>query len=103
MLTADEMALDEDLFVQRGKIVHRLRKRVLHFRQGRDGGANDIEDTDALGLFGPAGKSRLPDVARQSHATGHYNPVVRAFAPGGVRRWFEKLVNGHRTVKPLNK
>ena len=50
---------------------------------------------NALRLFRPTGKRRVLDVARQAHAAGHDDAVVRTFAPRGLGGGSEKLVEVH--------
>ena len=98
VFAADEMALDQNLLVQRGQIVHRLGERILHFRQAFDRRANRFQDFDALGLFRPAGKRGVPHVARQPHAARHHDAVVRPLAARGFGRWNEKFMQVHLDV-----
>ena len=95
MLAADEVALDQDLLVQRGQTVHRLGERVLHFRQSFDRRPDQLQHPNPLRLFGPARESRILEVARQPDAAGHHDPVVRPFAARAFGRRNKKAVNVH--------
>jgi hypothetical protein len=80
VLTADQVTFDEDVFVEDGQVVHRFGKRVGHLRQRLDGGTNCLESLDALGLFGPTGERHAFEVAREAHAAGENDAIVRSFA-----------------------
>ena len=86
MFAADEVPLHQDLLVQRVEIVHRLGEGVLHFRQALHRRPDQFKHADALRLFRPARKRRVLQIARQPHAAGHDNPVVRAVPLRGLRR-----------------
>jgi hypothetical protein len=92
VFAANEMALDENLFVQRREIVHRFRESALHFGQVLDGRTNQIEDTDALGFFCPTREGGIADVSGEADATRHDDPVVRALATRAFSGWDEEFV-----------
>ena len=60
VFAADEMALDQNLLVQRGQIVHRLGKRVLHLRQAFDGGPDQSPGRGCARAFLPSRERPRP-------------------------------------------
>jgi hypothetical protein len=95
VFAADEMALHQNLFVERAEIVHRLRKRALHLRQALDRRTNRLQNFHTLRLFRPAGKRRVPHIARQPHAARHDDAVMRAVALRGLGGRNQKFVEVH--------
>ena len=80
VLATDEMTFHEHLLLERGKILEQLRKGILHFRKRFHLRLDLLEDLGAFGLFRPAGKGALAQIARQPHATADDDLVMRAFA-----------------------
>ena len=94
-LAADEVALDEDLFVQRREVIHRGSEVRRKLRQALHSGLDRLEHAEAVGLLGPRREGLLLEVARQPHAAGHDDAVLRAGALAGDRRRSEEFVDGH--------
>ena len=80
VLATDQMPLDQHLLFQRGQILQHFRKGILHFRQLFDARLDQLEDRRALGLFRPAGKGAVPQVARQADAAADDDLMMRPFA-----------------------
>ena len=80
---ADQVALDEDLFLEVAELAHRDIERTLHRRGRGDGLATNPENLLALGGFGPAGKSRAREIPREANPRHQHNS---GFAAGGVRQ-----------------
>ena len=95
VFAADEMALDQNLLVERAEIVHRLRKRALHLRQALDRRTDHLQNFHALRLFRPAGKRRAAQIARQPHAARHDDAIMRAVALRGLGGRNQKFVKIH--------
>ncbi len=93
VFAADEMALDEQLLVQRGQIVHRLGEGIGHFRQRDHCGQNRFQHFHALRFFGPTWKRMVAQISRQPHAARHYNAVMRPVPVRGLRRRTQKLMD----------
>jgi hypothetical protein len=77
---ANQVPLDQDIFVEQREVVHRLGEVISHLGQGLDGRPDTLENADSFGLFGPARKRRALDVAGEPHAAGHDDLIVRPFA-----------------------
>ena len=104
VLAADEVVLDEHLLFQRGEILHRLGEGVLHLRQFVDARLDLLEDLRALGLLRPAGEGVVAEVAREAHAAGDDDLMMRAVAAQPVARDVRRTLSifiGHAGVSRL--
>src|SRR5262245_60726374 len=82
MFAADQVPLDQNLFVQRGQAVHRPGERILHLGQVLDRRTYQFEDLDSFRFFGPRRETGFLEVARQADAAGRDNPVMGPLTPG---------------------
>ena len=89
VFAADQMALDENLFVQRPQVIHRLGKGPVQFRQALHGRTDDVQRLDASVFLAHPGKA-APRRLRASRTRlditiRSCGPVRRAVSAGGMR------------------
>ena len=80
MFAADEVALDQYLLLQRGKVLQQFRKRILHLGQLLDARLDQLENLRPLRFLRPTGKGPLLEVPRQAHAAADHDLMMRPFA-----------------------
>ena len=95
VLAADQMAFDQDLFLQGGEVLQGRGVAVIHGRNGRHMVLNFAEDFQALGFFGPAGERAVLEVAGEADAAAHHDFVVRAVAPEPLAGVGHDVVESH--------
>ena len=59
MLAADQMPFNEDLFIQRGQRVHRLREGVFHLPEGFHRWTDQLEHSDPFRFLRPTREGGL--------------------------------------------
>ena len=101
VLAADQMALDQNLLVHRGQVVHRLGERAVHLRQAFHRWPDHLQGLDAIGLLGPAGKRKCLEVARQADPARHHDADVRPLAFAGQGRRRQKFMDAFHRSSPL--
>jgi hypothetical protein len=79
MLTTDQVALDQHLFLQRRQILQAFGKRVLHFRKLFHVRPDLFEDQRAFRLLRPSRKSTVTQIPREADPAADYNLVMRPF------------------------
>jgi hypothetical protein len=89
------MAFDENLFIERGKIVHRFGECAAHLRQCSDRWSYRFERFDTIGFFGETRKRKRLEIARETNTARHHDAIVRAGALAGDRRGTDKIVDVH--------
>ena len=80
VLAADEVAFDEDLFLQRREIGERRVESRFHRGNGRDVVADFAENLHALGFLGPTGEGALFQIPREADAAAYHDLAVRTFS-----------------------
>src|SRR5687768_6776086 len=92
------MAFDENLFIERGEVIHRLAVTALHLGKSFDGRTNRLQRFDAVGLLGVTRERPVLHVARQTHAAGEHDPAVWTFALARFGRAADMFHDTHLAV-----
>ena len=79
MLATNEMSLDQNLFFQRGQVLQKFRKRILHLGKFFHARLDQFENRSALGLFRPAWKRAVAQIASQPHPAADDDLMMRSF------------------------
>ena len=98
VFAADEMSFDENLFVERGQLIHAGVEAVLHRLDLQHVVADVLEGLDAHRFFCPAGEWGVGEVSGKAHAARPDDLVRRAFSLGGCGGAGKDLVNVHRVT-----
>src|SRR5438477_10898256 len=94
MLAADQMPLNQYLFLQRGKVLQQFGKRLLHFRKFFYVRLDQFQNRSALGFLRPTGKSAVAQITREPDAAADYDLMMRSLATepfSGVRHDIRKF------------
>jgi hypothetical protein len=80
MLAADQMALDQHLLFQCGKVLQQFGKGILHLRQFFDTRLDQLENLRSLGFLRPAGKCALLEIPGEANAAANDDLMMRPLA-----------------------
>ena len=80
VFAADEVALDEDLLLQRAELLQRGVVAIVHCGDGRHVVLDFAEDFQSLRFLGPAGERAVLEIAGETDATAYDDLVMRSVA-----------------------